>query len=128
MKRILMVLVIIFGFASLACGEAPVRKVQVVNDPLNVDVQNQPLEVNVSYESQPLAIEVVSQAEPLEVIVVDQPSPTTYKYIVIERNAASAFEDAVNTKAALGGELKFFLFRPEGGIYLGVVRMPLPEE
>ena len=114
MKGFIIGLISVFVFASLAWGEPPTKKVEVVNDPLSVHVVG----------STPLEVEIV-QIEPIEIEIADSTGPVSYEYLVIERNAAAAFEDAINTQAALGGELEFFVFRPEGGIYLGIVRRPV---
>ena len=105
MKGCMIALASLFAFASLAWGEPPTKKVEIVNDPLNVNM----------VRSTPLQVEIL-QMEPIEVEVADPTAPVPYEYLVIERNAASAFEDALNAQAALGGELEFFFFRPEGGI------------
>ncbi len=42
MKRLIIVLVVVFGFVSLGWGEPRTVKVEVVNDPLNVEVVAEP--------------------------------------------------------------------------------------
>jgi hypothetical protein len=47
MKKVALVLVVLFGLVSLAWGEPPLKQVEVVNDLLNVNIQNQPVNVNI---------------------------------------------------------------------------------
>jgi hypothetical protein len=90
MKKLALVLVVLFGLASFAWGKPPVKQVEVVevvNDPLNVNIQNQP--VNVS--------------------VVTQSSEYEYTVLRIEKGfpweAVQGFQEELNSKAIEGWEL-----------------------
>jgi len=111
MKKLIIVLVIVLGFGSLARGEPPVREVEVVNVPLNVNIQNQPVNVNVVKESQ------------------------SYEYVVLRVENSDAwgavedFQTTLNTYASEGWELVSFAYK---GIteyspsyeYHAIMRMP----
>jgi len=128
------ILIVVLGFASLGWGESPpVRRVEVVNDSLNVDIQNQPVDVNVA--NQPVDTNVANwpdtqdvnivQSPILDVRLVDQPEPVQYEYYAFEGEGPNMLDvlnllkpgeneywtipDLLNQKATEGFDLYFFI-------------------
>jgi len=118
-------------------GELPAKKVEVVNENLNVSVENEILDVNMV--NQPVDTNVVNWPEiidvnmvnpPFDVGVVSQPGPARYEYFVFTMSAeadfAGIFEESLNNYAAEVPPWEFVGLTYSGGEpqYVGIMRRP----
>ncbi len=125
--------------ASMKEGELPAKKVEVVNENLNVSVENEILDVNMV--NQPVDTKLVNWPDiidvnmvpSLEVGVVSQPGPARYEYFVFTASAeaefAGIFEENLNSYAAEVPPWEFvaFTYSGEGPEYIGIMRRPVKE-
>lgn len=126
--------------ASMKEGELPAKKVEVVNENLNVSVENEILDVNMV--NQPVDTKLVNWPDiidvnmvnpPLGVEVVSQPGPTRYEYFVFtlpaEAEFAGIFEENLNNYAAEVPPWEFvaFTYSGEEPQYIGIMRRPAKE-
>jgi len=114
MKRILILLVIIFGFAPLAWGEPPVRQVEVVNDPLDADF-SRPADVEVTGE--PSITRSVQDTESNPVPVVYPNSQVCEKeyftaYVYLPDRSTTTILEIPEGKRALISDIVFGLQAP----------------
>jgi len=145
MKTLALMLVVMFGLLSFAWAEPPVRRVAVVNEYLNVDIQNQPVQVevinqpdpmNVSIdESQmPLEVSIMDQSQPLQVVSLNQAEPIQYECFVfhVKRfgEGTDTIQETIDQKTLEGYELCFFnAYSVElESHYVEVMRKPVVEE
>ena len=113
------------------------KKVEVVNENLNVSVANEKLDVKMVNQSVdtkvvnwPDLIDVNMVNPPLDVGLVSQPEPVRYEYFVYTASVGAEvegiFEEDLNSYAAEvpPWELVGFTYSDEGPKYIGIMRRP----
>ena len=117
MRSYLIVPIVILLFGSIALAAPPVDKVLVVNDPLNVNVQNQSLNINLAGQTQPLEVKVVDQAEPTKVC---------YTYWGLQSTNYGEFLQYLNDWVSQGWEpWGNIFFTSAGNLYTVAIRKPV---
>ena len=112
MKKLIIILIVLFASLSLVWGEGmqPVKKVEVVNESLNVNIQDQPVDVNLVNQSPDYEYEVYR---------IEDGSVT---------GAVDIFQNGINTRAIEGWELVSFSYQQTPSathVYVGVMKRPM---
>lgn len=123
--------------APMKKEELPAKKVEVINENLNVSVANETLDVKMVNQSVdtkvvnwPDLIDVNMVNPPLDVGVVSQPEPVRYEYFVYTTSAVAGvegiFEEDLNSYATEvpPWELVAFTYSYEGPKYIGIMKRP----
>ena len=126
--------------APMKKGELPAKRVEVVNETMNVSVENETLDVNMVNQlvdtnvvNWPDILDVNMVNPPLDIGVVSQPGPALYEYFVFTISAgtdvAGIFQEYINNYAAEVPPWEFFAFTysDEGPQYIGIMRRPAKE-
>ena len=113
MKKLIIILIVLFASLSLVWGKGmqPVKKVEVVNESLNVNIQDQPVNVNLVTQSPDYEYEVfrIEDGSVTEAVVI--------------------FQTEINERASEGWELVSFSYQQisptTSHIYVGIMKRPM---